>query len=207
MRTGTSVAALLAATLAAAGGAGAEWLPLNHGVDGAPARLAVEGEDPHAGVQVALHCAGVWLSAARGDGEAFHTLSLPGGGVAGNVGQPAMPFRGSFVEVPEGVDVRVEIIERRERSMGTGYRIRPAQPPRLQSVSHVCPGLAFDAAAYGADRFYPAAPVAVGEAAVIRGRRVVFVKAFPYQYSAWSMYESVGTILISPTPVPLPTVR
>jgi len=119
------------------------------------------------------------------DGRRYSQLNIPGcGATAEDIGYPAMPFKGFFLEIPYGVDASVELVDYSVSSLGTGFLIYPQQPP-LPDCTKCEREYSFEItkAAYTTDAFFPATPVVIDEPGFIRGRRVVFVEVFPLQYN------------------------
>ena len=117
------------------------------------------------------------------NGKTYDRLSITGCGLtAEQVGLPEMPFKGFFLEIPYGVDISVEVLEEKLVSVGFGYKIYPLQPDEPDSGTEP---IAFEQnqAAYSTDAFYPAKPIVINPPGFIRGRRVVFVQVFPFQYN------------------------
>jgi len=117
------------------------------------------------------------------NGKTYDRLSITGCGLtAEQVGLPAMPFKGFFLEIPYGVDISVEVLEEKLVSVGFGYKIYPLQPDEPDSGTEP---IAFEQnqAAYSTDAFYPAKPIVINPPGFIRGRRIVFVQVFPFQYN------------------------
>jgi len=163
--------------------AGPAWVAV--GADNAQTPIGVSAA-PATGLSqdVALSLPGVLKSPVKGgDGERYIQLSVPGcGGTAEKVGAPVLPFKGFFLEIPYGVTVSVELLKAETVSLGVGDKVYPRQPPKYDD-GRPDPPFTIDAEAYAQNRFYPASPVVVGEPGFIRGRRVVFVQAFPLRYN------------------------
>jgi len=119
------------------------------------------------------------------DGRRYSQLSIPGCGVtAKDIGYPAMPFKGFFLEVPYGVDVSAELVGWSVSSLGSGFLIYPKQPPIPLPDCATCePAFEINKAVYATDAFFPPSTVVIDEPGFIRGRRVVFVQVFPLQYN------------------------
>ncbi len=109
------------------------------------------------------------------DGKVFHTLSIPGGGDAGEIGQPGLPVFGRLVAIPDRADVRISytVLEEEEYD---GYRILPVQPRDAAS-------LVLDSAAYAVNSFGNAHPVITGDPALMRGFRVASLTFQPVSYN------------------------
>lgn len=116
------------------------------------------------------------------DGNVYNRLTIPGcGSTAEEVGLPEMPFKGFFLEIPYGVDISVELLDKKTVSLGASFNVYPLQPPIPNSGD--VPPFTINAAAYKMNAFYPATPVKVNDPGFIRGRRVVFIQVFPLQYN------------------------
>ncbi len=117
------------------------------------------------------------------DGKIYDRLSITGCGLtAEQVGLPEMPFKGFFLEIPYGVDISVEVREEELVTIGFGYNIYPLQPALPDSGSeHI--DFTINETAYSTNAFYPAEPIVINPPGFIRGRRVVFVQVFPFQYN------------------------
>ena len=117
------------------------------------------------------------------NGKTYDRLSITGCGLtAEQVGLPEMPFKGFFLEIPYGVDISVEVLEEKLVSVGFGYNIYPLQPALPDSGTEPI-DFKINETAYSANAFYPAEPIVINPPGFIRGRRVVFVQVFPFQYN------------------------
>ncbi|MBN1868844.1 hypothetical protein JW916_16315 [Candidatus Sumerlaeota bacterium] len=163
-----------------------DWLPIGSGgAPDEPLRVSLGAKSPGKSQEFLVSAPGAQAKqVAAPDGQSYTQLSVFGGGFAAEAfGRPAMPFRGFFVEIPHGVDVSVEILEQGAQSLGTGHRVYPLQPPQPDVSDAAEPMFEIDNTAYETDAFFPAEPVQIDAPAILRGRRVVFVKAFPLQYN------------------------
>jgi Peptidase family C25/Propeptide_C25 len=123
-------------------------------------------------------------SITEGDGKTYSQLNVPGCGLTAQApGQPEMPFKGLFIEIPHGVQVDLVIESKGSSSLGTGHLIVPGQHPEPDSYDEPQPEFVIDTDAYQTDAFYPSQPVIIDDPAIIRGRRVVFVQVYPMQYN------------------------
>ncbi|MHC4675778.1 MAG: C25 family cysteine peptidase, partial [Planctomycetota bacterium] len=118
------------------------------------------------------------------DGNEYIQLRSPGcGATAQQVGFPEMPFKGFFVEIPYGVVVSVDIQDKKSTLLGTGLKVYPLQPPQPDSGKAENNSFQVDQNAYATNSFFPSDCVVLDEPGIIRGRRVVFVQVFPFQYN------------------------
>ena len=111
-------------------------------------------------------------------GESFTDIGLPGGELAGEPGQPALPVLGRLVAVPEGMDVRLVAARGARAPLSGTWRPLPAQP-----VADDGAVATWDRAYYAAKAASPDAPLAVvGEPARLHGVRVVPVSIRPVDW-------------------------
>jgi len=135
--------------------------------------------------EVAVALSGVLQSrVTAADGNEYSQLVIPSCGVsAEEIGQPAVPFQGMFLEIPHGVNVSVEVTGKAEVSLGTGFRIYPLQPLEPDIAGAPKPEFWIDRDVYNTDAFVPASPVVIEQVGFVRGRRVAFLKVFPLRYN------------------------
>lgn len=119
------------------------------------------------------------------NGATYQEVSIPGYGLTGESGAPALPVRGWTLGVPPGADIALKVLEAEsvERSLG---RVRPVQTIHFQPsfsgglpdyTSEVVP----DAEVYARDALLPEAPVRLGAPAWLRDQRIVQVVVQPVQ--------------------------
>ena len=117
-------------------------------------------------------------------GNEYIQLRSPGcGATAQQVGLPEMPFKGFFVEIPYGVVVSVDIQGKKSTLLGTGIKVYPLQSPQPDNGKAGNNSFQVDQSVYATNSFFPSDCVVLGEPGIIRGRRVVFVQVFPFQYN------------------------
>ena len=112
----------------------------------------------------------------------FIELSAPECGVDGEVGNPALPFKGYFVEVPTGILPKLEILDDSAATITISAKVAPKQPPAIDSVN-TPPPFTMNDASYAADLWWPAQPAEIARVGFMRGHHVVFVKVHPLQYN------------------------
>lgn len=160
-----------------------QWLALAKGSAQDTVEIAAQPLPGHDGLALSLAVPGATLgSRMAADGHQYDTLAVAGCGLtADHVGEPALPFRSFFVEIPSGVAVKVVLGDLAPVSLGTDFRVEPLQP-RPPDTGEALPFVRNDDI-YRCDAFFPSMPVTVSEPGCIRGRRVVAVKVFPLQYN------------------------
>jgi hypothetical protein len=112
----------------------------------------------------------------------FIELTVPECGVAGEVGNPALPFKGYFVEVPASVVPKLEVVEDASDVSTISAKVRPKQAPAIDSVN-TPPPFAINDASYAADTWWPSQVAELDTDGLMRGHHVVFVKVNPLQYN------------------------
>ncbi len=177
-----------AASVAAAqrGPVNSDWLRVSSDEAGSLIGVSVKPLAAEAGEEILVQLPGALKTAVHAeDGKRYDSLTVPDCGLsAERVGEPEMPFKGVFLEVPYGVDVQAKLLSSATVSLGRGFRAYPRQPGLPDSgKDEGPPPFEVDDAAYATDALFPAQPVVVGEPGFIRGRRVVFVQVFPLQYN------------------------
>ncbi|MDD5310013.1 MAG: C25 family cysteine peptidase, partial [Deltaproteobacteria bacterium] len=119
---------------------------------------------------------------AEKDQTEYTQLSVPGCGSSGKVGEPEMPFKGVWLEVPWGVEVSAYIKDLDYETYSAISDVMPAQPPRPNPSDKEPPFEKSDES-YAKNALFPASPVEIDTVGFIRGRRVAFVKVYPMQYN------------------------
>jgi hypothetical protein len=142
-------------------------------------------------------------------------VSVPGYAWNDAPGAPRLPVYGTVVELPAGGDWQIaydsagsSILAERARVPAVPVPQLPQPTPENQApdVDSLSPPTLIDQpdpAIYGADAFYPAAPVAAGDVQVQRGRRLLAVRIFPFQYNPVTgelRYHPDVTITVHVTP-------
>ena len=109
------------------------------------------------------------------EGLNFQIVSIPGGGVIGEIGQPQIPTFTRLIAVPDRSGVRITpIIE--EEVLFSDYRLVPVRGYDNEPFLH-------DAESYERDSFGVLTPAAVGDPAILRDLRVVPLTFQPVRYN------------------------
>jgi hypothetical protein len=140
--------------------------------DGSPA-FSVLADDAE-GLRLEFRLPTLDLEEFTEGGKLFHVLTIKGGGMAGETGEPGLPTITRFVSVPEHATVSARIVSD-ERQVLEGYRVLPVQPDDAQEF-------VIDRAYYERSRALTPPALAVGEPAMMRDQRVVPITFSPVSY-------------------------
>jgi hypothetical protein len=110
------------------------------------------------------------------EGERYQALTIPGGGLVGELGSPQLPTFSRMVSIPDRAGVRIEASVTEEETMGD-IRVAPALP-QDGGAFHL------NAAAYARDDFGAEPTAYVGRPAILRDLRIVPITFQPIRYNA-----------------------
>ncbi|MDM7914042.1 MAG: C25 family cysteine peptidase, partial [Candidatus Eisenbacteria bacterium] len=124
----------------------------------------------------------------RAGERSFLSAAIPGGGLEGNPGQPAIPTFTRFLAIPDRAGVNVSA--RREGEVEVeGFPLVPMQEDDEQA------GFAFDGAAYGRQGYGEEPAVSVGAPAISRELRLVPITFRPVRYDPSRQSLSVASTI------------
>jgi len=109
------------------------------------------------------------------DGRGFQVVGIPGGDLAGGLGQPALPVFARLIAVPDGAEVTVSCVAEAEEDL-PGFDLVPMQADEGDRF-------VYDSAAYAHDGFSEAEYATVGSPAIFRDLRIVPVTFRPVRYN------------------------
>ncbi len=134
------------------------------------------------GLDLSVKIPGISVDEVVKEGAAYQQISVNGCGLSGDAGGPDLPFKGLFVEVPVGLDIRIVEISRETIPVAGNFKVFPRQLPWIESSSEPQP-FTIDEAAYQREGWVPLETVRIDDDAMIRGRRVLFLAINPVQYN------------------------
>jgi len=168
-----ATAANAAPTMRTAGEVGPEDLP----------RIQVISSDG-AGVSLLFELPTLAVEEVSVGSRTFQIVSIPGGGLTGDVGAPGLPSFARFLSIPD--DVRYSITASPEDEVELpGYNLMPVQADEGQDF-------AYDAAAYARSGYGAITPAIAGRPAISRDLRVMPITFQPVKYD-----PSRGTIKVA----------
>ena len=111
-------------------------------------------------------------------GQAFERLRVPAyvHGFTLEPGLPQMPLKGILLDIPDGKQARVEVLDEASRVLA-GYRVYPAPLHQAGANNQVAEVFSWDEAAYRSNAYYPAVAAELSTEYVFRGQaqqRLIF---------------------------------
>lgn len=160
------------------------WIPLvATAMEGARPKAYIKDEST-TGILVNFDLPGIYVNEDDSQGRKWHRLFVSGYSHLPEIGAPELPVLGQIVEVPFGVNLSVGI-EQAEFVPMDCYHVWPSQKPSIWSPEAEAPAFELNAARYTGDGLYPGqlSAVTAEDIGVVRGHRLVMLRAFPIQYN------------------------
>jgi len=145
------------------------------------------------GVTVTLNFPGISTTETILAGMNYQQLEVKGCGLKAEDGEPYMPFKGLFIEVPHGVTVTVDEVKQVNIIIDGKYDIYPKQPAQPECGDDFQLTPVISEKAYSHNGLFPESKAILASDSIIRGRRVVFLEVSPLQYN-----PVTGNLLASP---------
>ena len=160
------------------------WIPFDRVATEDTSPSAALKEETTMGTMVRFDIPGLYAQEIKVDGVTFHRLAVPRHTTLLDLGKPELPIVGQIIEIPKDVNFTLEIVQSKSHILDY-YNVYPAQEPIDRTGTGVPKKFVQDAAAYTADALYPVslATVEARDVGIIRGHRVVFLKANPVQFN------------------------
>ena len=159
------------------------WIPLEQ--DSKPGQTPRSNmkEETTTGTMVNFSMPGIFIYEVNVEGTFYHRLALPGKGTLTNIGKPELPIVGQLIEVPYDVNFKIEIVKSQFITI-KNYNVYPAQE-EAPGADKYKEKFVIDPKAYSLNVLYPRELAAFNaqDIGIIRGHRVVFLKANPVQYN------------------------
>ncbi len=144
----------------------------------APPAVYVTSETP-ASIELVFELAGLETEQRVLQADTFQVIQIQGMSATTEPGKPALPQRAYFVRVPPEGQIRLEIIELEEEEHHLGCPF-PAQPPQYRYSTKT--DFRYDTDFYAVGDRFPEIYARLGDAAILRGIRVVPVILTPVRY-------------------------
>lgn len=114
----------------------------------------------------------------------YSIISFPGGNIQGNIGQPGLPSKQTFVEVPYGVNPTLEINNIEEEIIFVQKPILPQQAPLMDAVGLDKPvEFQIDKDFYARNQFVNSTYAEIASVGVMRGQNLALIRINPLNYN------------------------
>ena len=161
------------------------WIPFEENAKPSIPLTGMKDETTSA-LMVNFDIPGMFVHEVKESGITYHRLTIPGRARKDVVGEPEVPVLGQIIEVPFGVSFDLEIYKSKSITL-TNYNVYPAQEPLPDHPQSRLLERKFqiNKSRYQANQLYPARPAVIDaqDIGVVRGHRIVLLKANPVQYN------------------------
>ncbi|MGD2187352.1 MAG: C25 family cysteine peptidase, partial [Desulfobacterales bacterium] len=139
------------------------------------------------GVTIELHTETFDTEIVTADGQEFERLRISDyiHGYTQELGQPELPVKGIFLDLPEGQSATLSVLQT-EINTYDGYQVFPVPENILDdqgTISAVAESFVWDQSAYANDAFYPAAVAGLGDGFVFRDQIKQQVLFYPLTFN------------------------
>ncbi|MEW6601975.1 MAG: C25 family peptidase propeptide domain-containing protein, partial [Nitrospirota bacterium] len=161
------------------------WIPFKENVKEEAHPRSNMKDETTMDVMINFDIPGMFVNEKQVDKVTYHELSIPMQATRMEIGKPRVPLVGRIVEVPKGVDFTVEIVEKESIRL-KHYNVIPTQDPVIrQHMQTEQKKFMIDSATYRQSVMQPGdlAIVSPQDIGIVRGHRLVFLKAYPVQFN------------------------
>jgi hypothetical protein len=160
------------------------WISLLPKSDKSARPTAYIKDESTTGLLINFDLPGLFTSEQELEGRVWHRLILTGHQHLSEIGSPELPMVGQIVEVPFGVNISVGIEQAEFVQLGC-YNVLPSQQPPIWAPATTTPKFELNISRYTDNTLYPGtiSRVTAEDIGIVRGRRLVMLKAFPIQYN------------------------
>jgi hypothetical protein len=129
------------------------------------------------------------------DGTTYHRLTIPTytHGLTETVGSPELPVKGYWVDLPQGMDVELQV-EKLDTETSPGYLVYPV-PQKIALEDEVIEEYALDHEAYAADHFSPEERAQTGTVAYFRDQKKAQVLFSPISFNPQAQTLQLYTLI------------
>ncbi len=138
-------------------------------------------------IDVQASLPGAWVETVYAEGRAYSRLTNDGYGFPAQAGLPELPVLRPEVEIPFGAQVSLELVSATykdytlaELGLATLYPMQPSLEKTVEAEQNQ--QFVIDQGFYTSGSSYPAAPLTLGEAYIVRGHRIQPVEVWPVAY-------------------------
>jgi len=116
------------------------------------------------------------ISETQLSGKTYQTIEIAGMGATHEPGKPQLPLKGTLIAVPEGSEIKLEILESDTETL-SDILLPPVPTVTPEDVEH--PEFIADEESYQLNDFQPASPVQIGITGRIREQGVAQIQFIP----------------------------
>jgi hypothetical protein len=140
-----------------------EFVPF---IDGATpeSEILINYNEHLSGIQIQLEIPGISRQLITHNGTPYTKLSVNGAGIKGVEGEPGLPFRGFYLEVPPGMTLSIENVVSQHLNLSQSNLIYPNQNP----VPGSTPSFHINNNAYLVNDFLPGELVQISDDGIMR---------------------------------------
>ncbi len=135
------------------------------------------------GVKVEINVPKVFIEEKTAEGGIYQVITLPGGGILTQVGEPQVPLVCRFVALPPTSGVRVEVIEEQKEVLSETFMLYPFQEPAIRSGEQEPQEFKLDKVIYSQNKPFPGKIVEAGQISILRDLRLAPIIFYPVQFN------------------------
>ncbi len=158
------------------------WVPVTRHHLNPEAFKTTHRETTRDKISLAAQTTGFYVQTIDESGDQYVRISMDATGLGGDVGSPALPFKGIYLEVPYGVSLDAEVVSSNTTATVLSKPVHPKQRPPIESLD-VVPVFEKNMDVYQQDQLLPEKIVDIKMDGLIRGRRIIFLEIHPVQYN------------------------
>ncbi len=165
----------------------ASWIPfIPEAVPGSSSEVLPKSGDT-TGLCIDSNFMGMYSLPTYVNETRYNVLHIPAAGHVTEVGKPAVPKMTRFLEIPDEVQVNIEIIYE-DMQILENYYVIPAQEPHVDIHNASEPPFMINDTIYKVDAFYPSEIASLegadgADPIIIRGHRIAALSLYPVQFN------------------------
>jgi hypothetical protein len=171
------------------------WIPFEPGSKAEKIPVSTLKDETTMDIMLNFDIPGMFVEEVKVKDTVYHKMSIPGLATTTELGKPELPIVGQIVEIPYGVNLNVEIFKSKAVNLDY-YHVYPAQVPETDGGREInritrleIPALKtdfrIDKTTYTSNMDFPGGLCKIqnDDIVIVRGHRLLFVKANPVQYN------------------------